>query len=94
MLLSSFVHTLSLQADAPLPAWRALHRRKFLGQTHHLSLADHGAPQAGAHVHARADRVLEAEGQAALSDGVVALAWELLRAEEGLTRGVQETLGC
>lgn len=94
VLLARLVHTLSLQADAPLPTRRSLHGRQLLGQTHHLPLADHGAPQPGAHVHARADRVLGAEGEAALADGVVALTRELLGAQEGLAGQVQETLSC
>ena len=94
MSLAGLVHTLPLQADAPLPAGRPLHSRQLLGQTHHLSVADHGAPQAGAHVHPRAHRVLRPEGQAALADGVVALSRELLGAQEGGAGGVQETLGC
>lgn len=92
--LPCLVHALSLQADASLPAGRPLHGRQLFGQAHHLSLTNHGAPQPGAHVHARADCVLGAEGQAALADGVVALTWELLWAEEGLARRIEETLGC
>lgn len=93
MLLSGLVHTLSLQADPTLPAGRPLHRRQLLGQTHHLSLAEHGAPQPSAHVHAGADGVLGPEGQTALADGVVALAGELLGTQEGLARSIEETFG-
>lgn len=92
--LACLVHTLSLQADASLPAWCPLHCWQLLGETHHLSLAHHGAPQPGAHVHAGADGVLGAEGQATLADGVVALAWKLLWAQQGPARGVEETVGC
>lgn len=94
VLLAGLVHTLSLQADASLPAGRPLHRRELLGQTNHLPLPDHSAPQPGAHVHARADCVLRPEGQATLADGVVALPGELLWAKERLVRGVEETFGC
>lgn len=94
MFLSGLVHTLSLQADASLPAGRSLHCWQFLGQTHHLSLADHSAPQSRTYVHARADCVLGAEGQATLADCVVALSRELLGAKEGLVRRIEETLGC
>lgn len=92
--LAGLVHTLALQADASLPAGGSLHGRQLLGQAHHLSLANHGAPESGTHVHARADCVLGAEGQATLADGVVALARELLGAQEVLARGVEETFGC
>lgn len=92
MLLSGLVHTLPLQADSTLAAGRPFHRRQLLGQTHHLSLADHSAPQPRAYVHAGADGVLGPEGQAALADGVVALAWELLWAQEGLVGRVEKTL--
>lgn len=92
--LAGLVHALSLQADTSLPAGRPLHSRQLLGQAHHLPLANHGTPQSGAHVHARADCVLGAEGQAALADGVVALPRELLGAQEGLARGVEEAFGC
>lgn len=92
--LAGLVHALPLQADASLPAGRSLHGRQLLGQAHHLSLANHGAPQPRTYVHARADRVLGAEGQAALADGVVALSRELLGAQKGLARRVQETFGC
>lgn len=88
MSLPGLVHTLPLQADASFPARRPLHGWQLLGQTHHLSLPDDGAPQAGADVHAGADGVLGAEREAALAHGVVALAWELLGAQEGLARRV------
>lgn len=94
VFLPGLVHTLSLQADASLPAGRSLHSRQFLSQTHHLSLADHGAPQSRAYVHARADCVLGAEGQATLADCVVALSRKLLWAKEGLVWRIEETLGC
>lgn len=92
--LAGLVHTLSLQADASLPAGCSLHGRQLLGQANHLSLANHSAPEPGTYVHARADRVLGAEGQATLADGVVALSRELLGAQKGLARRVEETLGC
>lgn len=60
--LAGLVHALALQADASLPAGRPLHGRQLFGQADHLPLANHGAPQSGAHVHARADRVLGSEG--------------------------------
>lgn len=88
MSLAGLVHTLSLQADASLPAGCSLHGRQLLGQTHHLSLANYGAPEPRTYVHARADRVLRPKGQATLADGIVALPWELLGAQEGLARGV------
>lgn len=94
MLLAGLVHTLSLQTDASLPAWGSLHGRQLLGQTHHLPLANHGAPQARTYIHARADCVLWAEGQATLAHGVVALTRELLWAKKGVTRGVEEAVGC
>lgn len=93
MLLSGFVHTFPLQADSTLPTGRSFHCRQLLGQTHHLSLADHSAPQPRAYVHAGADGVLGPEGQAALADGVVALTWELLWAQEWLVGRVEETFG-
>ncbi len=91
--LAGLVHTLPLQADASLPAGRSLHGRQLLGQAHHLSLSNYGAPQPRTYVHAWADRVLGAEGQATLADGVVALPWELLGTQQGLARRVQEALG-
>lgn len=94
MSLAGLVHTLALQADAPLPAGGPLHGWQLLGEAHHLSLADHGTPKPGTYVHAGADCVLRAEGQAALAHSVVALPWELLRAQEGLVRGVEETFSC
>lgn len=88
MSLAGLVHALPLQADASLPAGRSLHGRQLLGQAHHLALANHGAPQPRADVHAGADRVLGAEGQPTLADGVVALPRELLGAQQGLTRRI------
>lgn len=91
VLLAGLVHTLSLQADASFPTGCSFHGRQLLGQTHHLSLADDGAPQPRAHVHPRADGVLGAKGQAALADSIVALARKFLGPQEGLAWRVQET---
>lgn len=90
MLLAGLIHALSLKADASFPTGGSFHGWQFLGQTHHLSLANHGAPQPGADVHSRADGVLGAEGQAALADSIVALPRKFLGTQEGLAWGVQE----
>lgn len=94
MSLAGLVHTLALQADASLPAGGPLHGRQLLGEAHHLSLTNHGTPKPGTYVHAGADCVLGAKGQAALAHSIVALPWELLWAQEGLARGVEETFSC
>lgn len=90
MLLAGLIHALSLKADASFPTGGSFHGWQLLGQTHHLSLANHGAPQPGADVHPRADGVLGAEGQAALADGIIALPRKFLGTQEGLAWGVQE----
>lgn len=92
--LAGLVHTLALQADASLPARGPLYGGQLLGQAHHLSLTNHSTPKPGTYVHAGADCVLGAEGQAALAHSIVALPWKLLRAQEGLARGVKETFSC
>lgn len=94
MFLAGFIHTLSLQADAPLPTGCSLHSWQLLGQTHHLSLANHCTPQPRAYVHAWADCVLRAKRKATLADSIIALPWQLFRAQQGLTRRVQETFSC
>ena len=87
-----FVHTLALQADPAFPTWRPLHSWQLLGQTHHLALAHHSAPEAGADVHAWAHGVFGPEGQVALLAGIVGLSREFLRAEDLLAWEVQQTV--
>lgn len=94
MSLARLVHTLPLEADASLSARRPLHGGKLLGQADHLALANDGTPKAGTHVHSGADSVLGSEGESTLAHGVIALSWEFLRAQQGLTGRVQEALGC
>lgn len=77
-----FVHTLALQADPPFPTWCSLHGRQLLGETHHLALAHHGAPEAGADVHAGAHGVLGPKSQVALLRGIVRLSGEFFRAQD------------
>lgn len=60
--LAGLVHTLPMQAYPALATLSALGRWQLLGQTHHLTLSDYSAPQTGTHIHARAHRVLRAEG--------------------------------
>lgn len=92
VFLLGFVHAFPLQADPSFATGGALDGGQLLGEADHLSLAHHGAPEAGAHVHAGAHRVLGAERQLALTDGVVRLPRQLLGAHDVLPGLVQQAV--
>lgn len=92
VFLLGFVHAFPLEADPSLATGGSLHGGQLLGEAHHLSLAHHGAPEARAHVHAGAHRVLGAECQLALPDGVVRLPRQLLGTHDGIPGLVQQAV--